>query len=191
LIKLAVTTILKYPDTKLRKTAARVEVVDDWRLGWVLELGEKLATERAVGLAATQMGFEERFFGIKLAKKEVEIFINPTFVAISRERSVPMVRDEESSENFLEGCLSFPKLWGEVERYLRIRAEWQKLVDGRLVNRQREMEGLEAVVYQHELDHLDGVLFVDHVAEGGGKIYRDEEGKMKRVKIEEILALEG
>lgn len=184
------TTILKYPDIWLRKTASQVESVDDKSLGKVLELGEKLATERAVGLAATQMGFEERFFGIKLAKKEVEIFVNPTFVAISREKSVPVVRDGEASENFLEGCLSFPKLWGEVERFIRIKAEWQKIVDGRLVNRQREMEGLEAVVYQHELDHLDGVLFVDHVMAGGGKIYRDEEGEMKKMEIEEILALE-
>ena len=89
-----------------------------------------------------------------------------------------MIRLEDGGEeDFLEGCLSFPDFFGTVKRYLKIEAEWEVLqcrTDGsfELVKKTKIMNGFEAIVFQHEADHLDGVLFIDHIKRDGGKFYK-------------------
>ena len=83
-----------------------------------------------------------------------------------------MVGDGEKEDDFLEGCLSFPDLFGTVKRYLKIEAHWQEMVKNKLVSRKKTMNGFEAIVFQHELDHLDGILFIDHIKRDGGKLFK-------------------
>jgi peptide deformylase len=71
----------------------------------------------------------------------------------------------------VEGCLSFPNLYGMVRRYLVIEAEWMEIFKKKLIKKKSELSGFEAIVFQHEVDHLEGILFVDHIKEDGGKLY--------------------
>jgi peptide deformylase len=143
--------------------------------------------ENAAGLAAPQLGWNRRFFGIKNNKKEVNAFINPVILGTFGEKIFPKLVDKNNSEeDFLEGCLSIPNYYGTVKRFLRINAGWQEIKNGKLVEKSRILEGFEAIVFQHELDHLNGILFVDHVKEDEGKFFKDVNKKMIKWSLDRI-----
>ena len=155
------------------------------------QLTEMLAVSKnGAGLAGLQIGINKRFFGVKKGEK-VSVLINPKIVKTEGEKEYPM-RDKEdgSKEYFLEGCLSFPGFYGRVKRWLKIEAEWQELVKGKLVNKSGVLVDFEAVVFQHENDHLDGILFIDRVNKDGGKFFRWEEGKSKKYGVRQLLRKE-
>ena len=165
-------SIVMYPNAILRKKVPAVksadEVVDD-----IADLREVLSSsENGAGLASTQLGIEKRFFGIKNNKK-VEVLVNPKIVGVYGQKVYPViVGKDEKDEDFLEGCLSFPDLYGTVKRYLKIEAVWQEIEGDKLVDKKKTMKGFEAIVFQHELDHLDGILFIDHIKRDGGKFFK-------------------
>lgn len=172
--------IIKYPNEVLRKKVKEVLVVDKKTANQVKLLQNTLEkADFAVGLAATQLGIEKRFFGIKFAKK-VRVFVNPKIIKCFGEMVFPAILDEnEKTEEFLEGCLSFPNLFGTVKRYLKIEVEWNK---GKTI-----LEGFEAIVFQHELDHLNGVLFIDHVKKDCGKLYKYVGDKKVEVLFRDLI----
>jgi len=172
--------ILKYPNEVLRKTVKELDVVDKKTASQVKLLQNTLEkADFAVGLAATQLGIEKRFFGIKFAKK-VRVFINPKITKCFGKMVFPAILDEnDKAEEFLEGCLSFPNLFGTVKRYLKIEVEW---MEGKTI-----LEGFEAIVFQHELDHLNGVLFVDHVKKDCGKLYKYVNSKKIEVSMSDLV----
>jgi len=161
-----------YPNKILREKVPEVlnvaQVLKD-----IVDLKEVLeASENGAGLASTQLGIMKRFFGLKVGKK-FEIYINPKIYGVYGEKVYPMMVDKGKDESdFLEGCLSFPDLFGTVKRYLKIEAHWQEIVNDKLVMRKKTMNGFEAIVFQHELDHLDGILFIDHIKRDGGKLFK-------------------
>jgi peptide deformylase len=112
-----------------------------------------------IGLAAIQIGVAKRILVLDLAKKDEpaqpQFFVNPEIVWSSDEKSV-----------YEEGCLSIPEYYEEVERPSRVRAKYLDR-DGK--RREIEVEGLMATALQHEIDHLNGVLFIDHIS----KLKRD------------------
>ena len=176
--------ILIYPDKTLRQVSKEVVEIDDTLLSQVEILREELAKgDNAAGLAAVQLGIVKRFFGIKKSNKKIEIYINPKIVKTFGERvypmivkepaSVPQMRDfGEAKEDFLEGCLSVPDFFGTVKRYLKIKIEWKELRGEKLISKRKELSGFEAIVWQHEYDHLEGRLFIDYIKKEGGKFYR-------------------
>jgi peptide deformylase len=168
--------IVTYPNEVLREKVPEISVIDKKTKSEIKILRNKLQkSDFAVGLAATQLGIKKRFFGIKFDNK-VRIFINPKIVNYFDKMVFPvMVNEGKDSEDFLEGCLSFPNLFGTVKRYLKIEVESN---DGKEL-----LEGFEAIVFQHELDHLNGVLFVDHVKNDRGKLYRYLGGKKTEVSL--------
>ncbi|MCX6727180.1 MAG: peptide deformylase [Candidatus Shapirobacteria bacterium] len=182
--------ILTYPSPILREKILMVEKVDQTISAEIEELTKILiATENtAAGLAATQIGYKRRFFGLKVGKENaVEIFINPKVTRTDGKKVYPMiVFDDGKQENFLEGCLSFPDLFGTVKRWLKVEVEWEEIKNDNLVKKKKIMEGFEAIVFQHEAEHLDGVLFIDHIKEEGGKLYRYEGKKRKLVDVKKI-----
>lgn len=179
--------IVMYPNEVLRKKAAEVktvvEVVDD-----IADLKEVLgASENGAGLASTQLGILKRFFGIKNDKK-VKVLINPKILGVYGQKVYPvMVGKDEKDEDFLEGCLSFPDLYGTVKRYLKIEAVWQEIKGEKLINKKKTMNGFEAIVFQHELDHLDGILFIDHIKRDGGKFYKFIKDKKVKWSVEKVV----
>lgn len=183
--------ILTYPNPMLREKTVAVEKVDLDLIAEIKELTKILiATENtAAGLAATQIGLKRRFFGLKVGQENVvEIFLNPKIIKTYGKKIYPMmVFDDGKKENFLEGCLSFPNLFGTVKRWLKIEVKWEEIKNNKLIKKKKVMEGFEAIVFQHEAEHLDGILFIDHIKEDGGELYRFEGKKKKLVDIDDIM----
>jgi peptide deformylase len=156
---MAILPIVEVPDPRLRQISSPVEKVDADVRALVAEMFETMYAAPGIGLAAIQVGVARRILVIDLQEPEEEggepvrdprVFINPEILEHS-DREVP----------YTEGCLSVPDQYAEVDRPDRIRARWLDL-DGNV--REEEIEGLLATCLQHEMDHLEGVLFIDHLS---------------------------
>jgi len=181
--------ILIYPNKVLRKKTSEIKSVDTDLLNEVETLKKQLIeAENGAGLAAPQIGISKRFFGIKDENKKIKVIINPKIKINFGRKVFPMlVNDKGNQEDFLEGCLSFPNFWGTAKRWLKIEVRWQELVDEKLVSKKEVLEGFKAIVWQHESDHLDGIVFVDHVKEDKGKFFKSVDGEMKIWDIDKII----
>ena len=175
--------IVIYPAEILRQKTKDVENIDKRLLEEINDLKKILKNgENAAGLAAPQIGVNKRFFGSKeLSSGEPLIFINPKIEKSYGGKVYPkIVGENKKEEDFLEGCLSFPKYFGTVKRFLEIDVSWDEIGKEKLVRKNRKLSGFEAIVWQHESDHLDGIVFIDHIKEEGGKFYKDVGGKMEK-----------
>jgi peptide deformylase len=161
---MSVMTILEIPDSGLRAVAKPVESVDDAVRALIDDMFDTMYDARGIGLAAVQVGVERRVVVIDLQEGEDEegnplrqphAYVNPELTWVS---------EEVASYN--EGCLSIPEQYAEVERPERCKVSWLD----RNGNRQdAEFDGLMSTCMQHEIDHLNGVLFIDHIS----KLKRD------------------
>jgi peptide deformylase len=151
---MTVRPILIAPDPRLKAVSATVETVDSAVRRLAEDMIESMYAANGIGLAAVQVGVPRRILVMDLAKKggekEPKIYVNPRILWSSDEMAVCE-----------EGCLSVPDIWEEVERPAQIRAEYLDAEGNRVT---LEAEGLLATCLQHEMDHLEGVLFVDHIS---------------------------
>jgi len=173
--------IVIYPAEILRQKTEEIKNVDKKLLLEIEDLKKILQDgDNAAGLAAPQIGVNKRFFGSKeLGKKEVLVVINPKIEKVYGEKVYPKLVDENNKEeDFLEGCLSFPGFFGTVKRFLKIDASWDEIEKGRLIRKNKSLTGFEAIVWQHESDHLEGIVFIDHIKDDKGKFFKDIGGKM-------------
>lgn len=154
---MAVLTILRYPDPRLHQVAAPVTEFDDALRRLVQDMAETMYAAPGIGLAATQVDVHRRVIVIDVSedKSALQVFVNPEIVASSDDRKV-----------YEEGCLSVPGVYDEVERPDRVTV---RACDAHGVPFTLEADGLLAVCLQHEIDHLNGVLFVDYLS----KLKRD------------------
>lgn len=184
-----------YPNEVLRKKTPVITKIDSNLLEDIEDLKEVLLSEKqhAAGLAAPQIGISKRFFGglVDKGKKKLRIYINPKIEKTFGERIKPMmVFDDGRQEPFWEGCLSFPNLFGLVKRYLKIDASWSEIEGTKLVRKREIMEGVEAIMFQHESEHLDGILFVDYIKSEGGKLIKMVGDKEAEWDINKVVDLE-
>ena len=151
---MAIRPLVILPDPRLRLKSAPVDKIDDEVRRLADDMLETMYDAPGVGLAAIQIGEPRRLVTIDTAKKDEErrpiVLVNPEIVWASEETSA-----------YEEGCLSIPEYYEEVERPARVKVRYTDL-DGKAV--EVEAEGLLATVVQHEIDHLDGVLFIDHLS---------------------------
>lgn len=144
-------TVLKYPDERLRKVAEPIATVDDALRATIDDMFETMYESQGVGLAATQVDFHKRLFVADCSEDQNEplVFINPEIT--------------KANGHFTndEGCLSFPGVYAKVERAERITVE---ALDRNGEKFSLDAEGLLAICIQHELDHLNGKLFVDYLS---------------------------
>jgi len=142
------------PDPLLREVSKPVAAVDDCILRLADDMLEVMYHAPGIGLAAIQVGEPVRLLVIDTAGKDEPknplTFINPQIVWLSDERSI-----------YEEGCLSIPEYYAEVERPEKVRATYLDR-EGKL--QEIEADGLLATCLQHEIDHLNGVLFIDHIS---------------------------
>jgi peptide deformylase len=183
-----------YPNKILRVRTPRIKEVDKKLEKDIADLKEVLTSEsrHAAGLAAVQIGLNRRFFGLLLGdKKQLKVFINPVVESTVGERVKPMmVFDDGKQEEFLEGCLSFPDLFGVVKRYLKIKVSWEELENGLLVKKSGILTGIDAIAFQHEGEHLDGVLFVDYIKREGGALYKWVGDKKIKWSVDKVIDVE-
>lgn len=151
---MALRTILKLPDPRLRVVAAPVETIDSGVRQLVEDMFETMYEAPGIGLAAVQIGVPQRVVTMDIAKKDEpkapQVFVNPELVWTSEEKAT---REE--------GCLSIPEYYEEVERPARVKVRYRD-IDGKA--HEIEADGILATCLQHEIDHLNGVLFIDHLS---------------------------
>ena len=149
---MALLPILEYPDPRLRTRAAPVTVFDDELKQRIDDMFATMYAAPGIGLAATQVDWHHRLIVIDLSKEQNrrEVFINPKLLS------------REGVATGEEGCLSVPGIYDDVPRAERVRVRAQD-ANGRVF--ERDLDGMLAVCLQHEMDHLEGKLFVDYLSE--------------------------
>lgn len=171
---MAIREILEIPDPRLKVVSEPVTRFDDELKALVADMFETMYDAPGIGLAAIQVGVPQRVLVIDLqpddedaepevctahggehhthqpVKREPRVFINPEILDPSEDLSV-----------YNEGCLSVPDIYAEVERPAAIRARWQD-IEGKV--HEEAIDGLLATCLQHEMDHLEGILFIDHLS---------------------------
>jgi peptide deformylase len=151
---MALREILVVPDPVLKQVSAPVAAVDDELRALMDDMLETMYAAPGIGLAAIQIGVPKRVIVMDIARQEEpktpRYFVNPEILWASEE-TLP----------YEEGCLSVPEIYDEVERPARVKLRYLNY-QGETV--EEEAEGLYAVCIQHEMDHLDGVLFIDHLS---------------------------
>ena len=162
---MAIRSIIEAPDPRLRVVSEPVDAVDDDLRALIADMFETMYDAPGIGLAAIQVGVPKRLLVLDLQERadgapeaaegdepvrNPRVFINPELYAPSGDLSV-----------YNEGCLSVPDYYAEVERPARVHARWR---DEHGVAHDEPIDGMLATVLQHEMDHLDGVLFIDHLS---------------------------
>lgn len=169
LIDMAKLKILEFPDPRLRTRAKTIECVDDQLRQLVDDLFETMYEAPGIGLAATQVDIHRRLLvaDVSAEKSDPHVLINP------------QILQRDGTQVTEEGCLSVPGYYEEVERAEHIRVRFLDR-DGNAV--EKEMEGMLAVCVQHEIDHLDGKLFVDYLSEAKRQRIRKRLQKDRRLQ---------
>jgi peptide deformylase len=156
---MAIRPLIFLPDPQLRRVSEPVEKIDADIKRLIADMFATMYDAPGIGLAAIQVGVPKRVVTMDLSRKEDEreprVFINPEIIESSDEMNV-----------YEEGCLSIPEIHEDVERPARVRARY---LDENGKPHEIDADGLLATCLQHEIDHLNGALFIDHIS----KLKRD------------------
>ncbi|MBC9031473.1 peptide deformylase [Sphingomonas sp. JC676] len=156
---MALRTIIEVPDPRLRLVSTPVDTVDDELRDLIADMFDTMYDAPGIGLAAIQVGVPKRVIVMDLQEQEDEegkpireprVFINPEILEPAEEHSI-----------YTEGCLSVPDQFADVERPARCRVKW---LDEQGKSHDEQFEGLLATCIQHEMDHLEGIVFIDHLS---------------------------
>ena len=151
---MALREILVVPHPVLKQVSKKVETVDDELRALMDDMLETMYAAPGIGLAAIQVGVPKRVIVMDLSRpeedKQPRYFVNPEILWAS-----------EETQPYEEGCLSVPEIYDEVERPSQVKLRYLNY-QGEVV--EEDAEGMYAVCIQHEMDHLDGVLFIDHLS---------------------------
>lgn len=159
--------VLKYPDPFLFKKVKAVIEIDEILKSEAQEMIKIMKESEGVGLAANQVGLDKRIFVMQcIQEKEPYIFINPE-----------IIEESEELTPYQEGCLSFPSLYIELDRSKSVKLKWINIKGEEKIE---EFTGLEAVCVQHELDHLNGIVFVNKLKPTKKQIVLNKYMKMKK-----------
>ena len=168
-------TILEFPDPRLRKVAVDVEQITDATRKLAKDMLETMYQAPGIGSAASQVNVHQRLVVIDVSDDgdTPRVLINPTWEALT-----------EDKQNYQEGCLSVPEFYDDVARFSKIQLS---ALDEHGANISEVAEGLFAVCIQHELDHLNGKLFVDYLSRLKRERIRKKLEKKHRDDIKEAL----
>jgi len=160
-------TILTYPDPELKKQSHPVTVINDKIRELVRDMAETMYAAPGVGLAAPQIGVHQRVVVIDISGQDEPADL---IVAIN-----PVIVHAEGESYEEEGCLSVPKYAANVRRHARVVAKALNLEGEEVTYR---ADGLLAIAFQHEIDHLDGILFVDHLSPLKRSMFRKRQARL-------------
>lgn len=192
--------VITTPNPILIKKAEVVKKFDAKLAELISEMGKTLlATHdpKGVGLAAPQVGSALRIFQMKPTNKsKITTYINPVITKISDDPN-PYVGNSArikkakkagklkklKANKLLEGCLSIPNIWGNVSRRRELTLEWQ---DEKGKKHTKTFSGFQAIIVQHEIDHLEGILFTKHVMQQNEKLYKSSKNEAGDDEFDEI-----
>ena len=180
--------ILRSGNPKLREISKPVAKIDSMILKLVQDLKETLAIQKdpeGVGLAAPQIGKNLRVF-VANYKDLNRVVINPEI--LETKPSPTTVHGSRSTKNeVLEGCLSLPNYYGPLKRNQKLKIKYQtpEMVNGQwlTVNKTESFSGFDAQIILHEIDHLNGILFLDRLLEQKQPLYKLEKDKWEEVEL--------
>lgn len=188
--------------TILRTKSQEITSIDDELVKFLGDLGKTLKRQsdpQGIGLSAVQVGRPIRVFAIYMS--ELVFYINPEIVSHPDEMTLGedlveknQQRTINNQQPFLEGCLSIPKIYGTVLRWPWIEAKATIISKNDLLDTSQyrrsnlglmdiSLNDLAARVFQHELDHLNGILFTDHTMAQNGIMYREEKDKLEEISL--------
>ncbi|MDQ3099330.1 MAG: peptide deformylase [bacterium] len=176
--------IVTVPYPTLRKEAKEIKKITKDTKEIAVDLWYALthSSIEGVGIAAPQIGTSERMFILREGKENYQVYINPTIVWSSEISTTGFTR---KGDTFLEGCLSIPNIYGVVIRPDSIEMEYLDLQGKKHRRKYKEPFSRYA---QHEIDHLNGVLFTDHVISQKGKLYVvTEEDELEEISLDALM----
>ena len=143
--------ILTFPDPRLRKKAAAIDVFDQKLKDKAADMLFTMYDDKGIGLAATQVDFHHRLIVVDVSENQDDplYLVNPSFVVL-----------DETLDGYKEGCLSIPEHFAEIKRPTSVQVRW---LDRNGNEQEQEFDGLWSTCVQHEIDHLNGKLFIDYL----------------------------
>lgn len=171
--------IITTPDPRLRQIAKPIVFWDkklEKEIAEMITLLKAAKDPEGVGLAATQVGLDRRLFVI--SDKSITVFINPVILSSSK---TMLSNKIEAKKRYLEGCLSVPELWGFVDRPYSITVSYQEPVTLNQIT--KTFTNFQSSYFQHELDHLDGILFTDRIIAQKGEILKETKNGLVPLKL--------
>ena len=197
--------IITAPNPILAQSAKKISKVDNGLLKLIEQMKQTLLSAKdpvGVGLAAPQIGKSLQIFIMKpTPKSPAQVFINPkinqkidTKITINHlttasDRMVQLNDDpaKKTQQTKLEGCLSLPNIWGEIKREPKIKLQYQLITNNhQLITKTLTFSGFMSTIIQHEVDHLNGILFPKRVLEQKGKLYKSRKDEKGEDIFEEI-----
>jgi peptide deformylase len=170
-------TILDAKNPSLRQKSKSVKKVDKKVITLIEDMKETLLVQddpEGVGLAAPQVGKNIRLFLMR-PEDEIKVVINPKVISINNK-----TKSTDKNKKIMEGCLSLPHFYGPLERSSQITIEYQDETGQKQINK---FVGFEAQIVQHEIDHLEGILFVDRLLKAKKPLYEWVNGEWEKVDI--------
>ncbi|HRN70472.1 MAG TPA: peptide deformylase [Candidatus Woesebacteria bacterium] len=173
--------IVKIPNKVLTTKTKQVTSIDAKIKKLITDMEDTLVVQtdpEGVGLAATQVGYGLSLFIMKPTKKaKARAFINPVIKKVVAETQKVVEKKDKSS---LEGCLSIDRIWSPVRRPQKVLVAY---MDEKGVSQEEWFEGFDAVIVQHEIDHLEGILFTQRALEQNKKIFKEINGELEEVQL--------
>ena len=177
--------IVTTPNNILTQPAKPVLKIDEKIIKLISDMEETLVAQKdpeGVGLAAPQVEVDLSIFIIKpTPDDEVEVFVNPKIIkqeTLSSKPKIATKKGKKESKVKLEGCLSIPKIWGPIKRAEKILLEYENIKGEK---KSEWFEGFKATIIQHEVDHLQGVLFTQRSVEQNKPIYEEKGEELVKI----------
>ncbi len=171
--------IIKAPAEILKKPCKRVENFDKNLQKLAKQMLATLQAQKdppGVGLAANQVGVSLQIFVVQKDPADKPLFVvNPEILQIEEKKTASAKEEKE-----LEGCLSIPRIWSPIKRAEKIRISYQDLEGNK---KEQEFKGLDAIIIQHEIDHLQGILFTQRALEQSKPLYKEQGDKFVEIEI--------
>jgi len=178
---MAIKKIITVPNPVLKQKSKPVKSLSKKTKNLIKNLKDTLkasSNPKGVGLSACQIGILKQVFIIQ-TKDKIKVLINPKIISLSKKTLKDKLAEEERP---LEGCLSIPGIWGFVNRPVKVKVSF---LNSAFEKKTEEFKGKEAICVQHEIDHLNGVLFTEKILKQKGKLYKLEENeKGEKVFVE-------
>lgn len=173
--------VVKIPNKVLTTPTKQVKKIDAKIKKLIADMEETLVSQtdpEGVGLAATQVGVSLSLFIMKPSKKSpVRVFINPVIKEIVAKTQEKVEKKDKSS---LEGCLSIDRIWSPIRRPQRILVIY---LNENGTEKEEWFEGFDAVIVQHEVDHLQGILFTKRAIEQNKRIFKEIDGELEEIEL--------
>lgn len=173
--------VVEIPDKRLREHSTKVKKIDKKVNGLINDMWDTLAAQKdpeGIGLAAPQVGKNIKIFIINYEETK-EVFINPE---ITEKSKLKIVKEERGKDNkkILEGCLSLPHYYSPISRPDKITVKYTNK-EGKIIT--KKISGFLAQIVQHEVDHLEGTIFVDHTVTQKAPLYKVTGDEWEKVEL--------